>query len=168
MAQGRILYLNGLTSTGKSSVARELLSCPDKLCFLLGFDLFEETLPPWAADVDEYYANAIIAMYHAARSFSLQGRDVLIDGLVMNIPGLERHYETLLAVLDGCPLYMIHMHCSLETCRKRNLARGDRRENQSLVQNERAEKRIRYHMELDTDLYTIAECAEQIASRFWA
>ena len=84
MQKGRIVYLSGLTSTGKSSIVKALQSRSDHLWCALGFDLFEETLPVWAADDSALYARAIRAMYAAAKSFSDQGLDVLIDGLLMD------------------------------------------------------------------------------------
>ena len=84
MQRGRIVYLSGLTSTGKSSIVKALQSRTDCLWCALGFDLFEETLPVWAADDSALYARAIRAMYAAAKSFSDQGLDVLIDGLLMD------------------------------------------------------------------------------------
>lgn len=86
MQKGRIVYLSGLTSTGKSSIVKALQSRTDCLWCALGFDLFEETLPVWAADDSALYARAIRAMYAAAKSFSDQGVDVLIDGLLMDQP----------------------------------------------------------------------------------
>ena len=91
MQKGRIVYLSGLTSTGKSSIVKALQSRTDCLWCALGFDLFEETLPVWAADDSALYARAIRAMYAAAKSFSDQGLDVLIDGLLMDQPGLAPH-----------------------------------------------------------------------------
>ena len=158
--QGRILYLNGLTSTGKTSIVRELQARKEHLFYALGFDLFEGTLPEWAADTDENYAGAILAMYAAARSLSEQGRDVLIDGLIMNIAGLERHDESLRRALAGCPLYLINVHCPMEILRQRNLARGDPRENQSLDQSRIAEKNIDYALALDTGVHSPSECAD--------
>ena len=80
MKKGRIVYLSGLTSTGKSSIVKALQARTDCLWCALGFDLFEEALPVWAADDSALYAKAIRAMYAAAKSFSDQGLDVLIDG----------------------------------------------------------------------------------------
>lgn len=88
MKRGRIVYLSGLTSTGKSSIVRALQARTDCLWCALSFDLFEETLPVWASTDDVLYAKAIRAMYDAAKSLSDQGLDVLLDGLVMNLPGL--------------------------------------------------------------------------------
>ena len=157
---GNIVFLNGLTSSGKTSIINELVARRTNMFFVLGFDLFEETIPEWAADIQAYYANAIIAMYCAARSFSEQGQDVIIDGLVMNISGLEEHYKILKEIFKGYPLKMVNIHCPLEICRQRNISRGDRNENQSLEQDKIAEKNIEYELCIDTSLHTIKDCAD--------
>ena len=107
MQRGRIVYLSGLTSTGKSSIVRALQSRTDCLWCALGFDLFEETLPVWAADDSALYAKAIRAMYAAAKSFSDQGLDVLIDGLLMDQPGLAPHGRAVEETFSGYPLTLV-------------------------------------------------------------
>lgn len=157
---GNIVFLNGLTSTGKTSIVNELISRKSHMFFALGFDLFEETIPPWAADQSAAYSQAIIAMYHAARSFSQQGQDVIIDGLIMNIQGLEQHYLTLQSIFAGYPLHIVSVHCPLELCRQRNLLRPDRRENQSLEQSKVAETNIGYSFSINTAKNTVQECVD--------
>ena len=161
---GNIIYLNGLTSTGKSSMIKELISRKENMFFVLGFDMFEETIPEWAY-TDEYYSNAIIAMYHAARSLSEQGHDVIIDGLIMKMKGLEHHYDTLTKLFEGCPLKIIDVHCSFEVLRQRNIARGDRRENQSIEQSKIAEKNISYFYSIDSGSNSIAQCVDLLLNQ---
>lgn len=162
---GKIIFLNGLTSSGKTSIINEIITRKTNMLFVLGFDLFEETLPRWAADIDLYYSNAIIAMYHAARSLSDQGRDVIIDGLVMNIEGLEQHYDKLLEIFSGYPLNIVNVYCPLEVCRQRNILRGDRREYQSFEQNKIAETNIAYTFSIDTSIHTVQECADLLLDK---
>jgi chloramphenicol 3-O-phosphotransferase len=162
---GNIVFLNGLTSSGKTSIINELVARRSNMFFVLGFDLFEETIPEWAAEIHAYYANAIIAMYCAARSFSEQGQDVIIDGLVMNISGLEEHYKTLTEIFKGYPLKMVDIHCPLDICKQRNISRGDRNENQSLKQDKIAEKNIEYELSIDTSLHTVKDCADLLLTK---
>ncbi|WP_167958015.1 phosphotransferase-like protein [Anaerosporobacter faecicola] len=161
---GDIIYLSGLTSTGKSSMIKELTSRKKQMFFVLGFDMFEETIPEWAY-TQEYYSNAIIAMYHAARSLSEQGHDVIIDGLIMKMKGLEHHYEELTKIFEGYPLKIINVHCSFEVLRQRNIARGDRRENQSMEQSKFVEENIPYYYSIDSERNTIAQCVDLLLSK---
>ena len=159
MKKGKVVYLNGLTSTGKTSICKELSAREKYTYFVLGFDLFEETIPEWSY-TDERYAKAIVAMYHAARSFSEQGQDVIIDGLIMKLPGLENHYELIKQIFIGCPLKIINISCSMEILQQRNIARGDRRENQSLEQSKIVEENIDFCFQIDSGIHSIRECAD--------
>ncbi|ABX43973.1 chloramphenicol phosphotransferase CPT family protein [Lachnoclostridium phytofermentans] len=162
MREGRIIFLNGVTSTGKTSIVNEIFTREGELYYALSYDLFEETIPEWAVDEGTHYSEAIIAMYYAACGFSSQGRDVLIDGLIMNLPGLEEHYKKLKQIFEGYPLQIVEVYCPLEICRKRNIECGDRAENKSEIQMEIMEKNITYNYTIDTSRLSVAECADLI------
>ena len=162
MQKGRIVYLSGLTSTGKSSIVKALQSRTDCLWCALGFDLFEETLPVWAADDSALYARAIRAMYAAAKSFSDQGLDVLIDGLLMDQPGLVPHGSAVEETFAGYPLTLVQVTCPLDVLRQRNIARGDRRPDQSELQAKLVDPNAKYHIVLDTSARTPEQCAQAL------
>lgn len=159
MKKGNIVYLSGLTSTGKSSICNEIENRKQYNYYLLGFDMFEETIPEWSY-TDERYAKAIIAMYHAAKSLSEQGQDVIIDGLIMKLSGLENHYLLLKELFNGYPLKVIDVFCNMEILRKRNIARGDRRENQSEQQKLKVDNDIKYFFHIDSGIHSVKECVD--------
>lgn len=161
MEKGKIVFLSGLTSTGKTSICRELEKRKQYSYFILGFDLFEETIPEWSY-TDERYAKAIIAMYHAAKSFSDQGQDVIIDGLIMNFLGLDHHYSLLKEIFEGYPLIIIDIHCDMDILRQRNIERGDRRENQSEMQSLCVDKDVKYDYHIDSGIHNIKECTDML------
>lgn len=165
MKKGNLYYLNGLTSTGKSSLLREMQARKSRIFYTLGFDLFEETLPEWCAADSRLYAQAIRAMYAAAKCLSDQGQEVFIDGLIMNIDGLEHHYEALKEIFAGYPLHIVSLTCAPEILRRRNLARGDRRENQSEEQYRITEHNLDSWLTLDTGSLSIAQCADLLLSK---
>ncbi len=162
MERGRIVYLSGLTSTGKTSIVEEIGKRRGRLFCRLGFDLFEETLPPWAADDERLYAKAILALYAAARTFSDQGLPVLVDGLVMNLPGLEDHARRLREAFAGYPLTLVEVRCPMEILRARNTARGDRQPDQSARQMAKVDPGLTYDFVVDTSLYTPAQSADRL------
>ena len=83
----------------------------------------------------------------------------------MNISGLEEHYKVLHEIFCDYPLEIVEIYCPLEICRQRNIARGDRRENQSERQYEIMEKNISYSYSIDTSVITTEECAEIIINK---
>lgn len=159
--KGKIVFLSGLTSTGKTSICKELEKRKKYAYYVMGFDLFEETIPEWSY-TEERYAKAIIAMYYAAKSLADQGQDVIIDGLIMNLQGIDHHYALLKEIFKGYPLKIIDVQCDMDTLRQRNIERGDRRENQSETQKLRVDKDVIYDYHIDSGVHNIEECTDML------
>lgn len=157
--KGKVIFLNGYTSTGKTSMCKELISRKRYPVYILGYDMFEETIPE-GSYTEARYAKAIIAMYHAARSLSDQGQDVIIDGLIMQMEGLEHHYATLKDLFEGYPLKIINVTCPFEILRDRNIARGDRSVNQSEIQSTKVADDIDFYCSIDSGRLTVPECVD--------
>ena len=87
-------------------------------------------------------------MYHTAKLFSDMGKNVLIDGILVERKQIRPHYQQLLEIMKDSPLDIIQ--------------RGDRYETQSEEQAALMAKEIRYSMKVDTSLLTPEECAEKI------
>lgn len=165
MEKGKIIYLNGVTSSGKSSIVNAIQSRKDVFYYAVSFDMFEDTIPGMYADEDIYYSEAIIAMYYSAKKFSELGRNVLIDGLIMNLTGLDNHYKKVQEIFYDYPLDIVEVFCPLEICKQRNIERGDRRENQSEHQSNIMERNICYSYSVNTSICSSDECAEIIINK---
>ena len=165
MEKGKIIYLNGVSSSGKTSIVRAIQSRKDVFFYAVSFDMFEETIPAMYADEEIYYSEAITAMYYAAKKFSDFGQNVMIDGLIMNLTGLDEHYKKVQEIFLGYPLDIVEIYCPLEICKQRNIARGDRAENQSERQSGIMEKSILYSYSVDTSIYSTDECVKIIINK---
>ena len=55
---------------------------------------------------------------------------------------------------------IINVHCSFEILRERNIARGDRRVNQSEVQSTKAVDDIDFCCSIDSGKHSVAECVD--------
>lgn len=166
MTKGRILFLNGVTSSGKTSIVEALQERDDVFFHVVANDLFQEMVGDkyLRQDYWKYLSEVIIMMYHAAKLFSDMGKNVLIDGILVEREQIHPHYQQLLEIMKDSPLDIIEVYCPLEICRQRNIQRGDRYENQSEEQAILMAKDIRYSMKVDTSLFTPEECAEKIIS----
>lgn len=164
MTKGRILFLNGVTSSGKTSIVEALQEREDVFFHVVANDLFQEMVGDkyLRQDYWKYLSEVIIMMYHAAKLFSDMGKNVLIDGILVEREQIRPHYQQLLEIMKDSPLDIIEVYCPLEICRQRNIQRGDRYETQSEEQAALMAKEIRYSMKVDTSLLTPEECAEQI------
>ena len=169
MEKGRIVFLNGVTSSGKTSIVEALQARKDVFFYVVANDLFQEMIGEdyLRENYWKYLGEVIIMMYHTAKLFSDLGKNVLIDGILVEREEVAPHYERLLSILRDNPLDIVEVFCPLEICRERNLARGDRYETQSEEQDGLMAKDIRYSLRVDTSTASPEECAEEIIRRLF-
>ena len=164
MDKGRIIFLNGVTSSGKTSIVEALQERDDIFFYVVANDLFQEMVGEkyLRENYWKYLSEVIIMMYHTAKLYSDMGKNVLIDGILVERDEISPHYLRLMEILKNNPLELVEVYCPLEICRKRNIIRGDRYESQSDEQYELMSKNIKYSLNVDTSLYSPAECADMI------
>ena len=164
MRKGKIIFLNGVTSSGKTSIVEALQNRADCYFYVVANDLFEQMIGDrfLREDYWGHLSRVIILMYHTAKLYSDMGHNVLIDGILVERPEIAPHYRQLADILADNPLSIVEVACPLEICRKRNLARGDRREMQSDEQAAIMAQGIGYALRVETDKMSPEECAEAI------
>jgi adenylylsulfate kinase/chloramphenicol 3-O phosphotransferase len=164
MNKGRIIFLNGVTSSGKTSIVEALQDREDCYFYVVANDLFEQMVGErfLRENYWQHLSQVIILMYHTAKLYSDMGHNVLIDGILVERPEIVPHYQQMMNILADNPLSIVEVACPLEICRERNIARGDRYESQSQEQAEIMARDIRYAMTVHTDQNTPEECAEAI------
>ncbi len=164
MEKGRIIFLNGVTSAGKTSIVEAIQDRDDVFFHVVANDLFQEMVGEkfLRENYWKYLSEVIIMMYHTAKLFSDMGKNVLIDGILVEREEIRPHYQQLVDILKDNPLDIVEVYCPLDLCRKRNMIRGDRYESQSEEQYELMAQNIKYSMRVDTSLYSSTECADMI------
>lgn len=164
MDKGRIVFLNGVTSAGKTSIAEAMQERDDIFFYVVANDLFEQMIGEkyLRQNYWKYLSEAILLMYHTARLYSDMGKNVIIDGILVERREIAPHYQQLLEILKSNPLDVVEVYCPLEICRKRNLIRTDRYENQSDEQQEWMAQNIKYSLRVDTSLHSARACADRI------
>ena len=164
MPKGRIIFLNGVTSSGKTSIVEALQEREEPFFYVVANDLFEQMVGDrfLREDYWKYLSEVILMMYHTAKLYSDMGKHVLIDGILVEREQLAPHYRRLREILRDNPLDIVEVRCSLETCRRRNIARGDRYETQSEEQASIMAQNIEYSLRVDTENNTPQQCAAQI------
>ena len=164
MEKGRIIYLNGVTSSGKTSIVDALQKSKDKFFYVAANDLFEQMIGDdyLAKDYWGHLGEVIIMMYHTVKLFSDHGKNVIIDGILVERPEIKNHYERMKEILKDNPLDIIEVYCPIEVCRSRNLIRGDRYEEQSEEQLSIMAKGIPYSCKVETHIHNPEECARII------
>ena len=138
MKRGRIIFLYGLTSCGKTSAADRMRDMCDSVLFCSSNDIFHDMISGkfFAEDFWREVARTIGAQYYAVRAMAEAGFDAAVDGMLLDLPEYRELFgmsnlemvQTLFAPYD--PLF-VRFECPPEELRRRNLARGDRGEFQS-------------------------------------
>ena len=169
MEKGRIIYLNGVTSSGKTSIVEALQARRDVFFYVVANDLFQEMIGEdyLKEDYWKYLGEVIIMMYHTAKLFSDLGKNVIIDGILVEREGVSPHYMRMKEILRDSPLDIVDVFCPLEICRQRNMDRGDRYETQSAEQSELMAANIQYSLRVDTSKLSPEECAQAILKAFF-
>ena len=164
MPKGTVLYLNGVTSSGKTTLAKALQQKADVNFYTFSNDTFQQMVNPkfLAQDYCKYLSEAIIHAYNTAKMMSDNGVNIIYDGMLLEMDGLKPHLEKLLTLFIDSPLKIIEIYCPLEICKQRNIQRGDRGANQSGEQNSIMAKNIKYDISVDTSRHSPEECAEII------
>jgi chloramphenicol 3-O phosphotransferase len=175
MNPGKIILLNGTSSSGKTSILKALQKILEEPYIEAGIDKFIWMLPSRYLDRplwDEVLGLAREAgslghllasgMHRSLAALSRAGLNVLADHVLVE-PAWVCECAELLADL---PAYLIGIRCPLEVLEQRERARRDRTLGQARLQFERAHAHGIYDFEVDTAQGSVAECAGQIAAYF--
>ena len=167
MKKGKIIYLNGVTSTGKTSIARVIQDTANDFFYLIGSDILMDMVGEKHrfADYTKYEYEMFIDMYHIAKLLSDMGKNVIIDCALFESSELPNHYKKMVTILCNNPLLTVNVVCPLEICRERNLKRGDRREFQSFEQDKIMDKSVNFDFIVYTDKYSSEECSKMILKK---
>lgn len=165
MSPGIIIVLNGVSSAGKSSLARALQERMEQPLFHLSLDTFEEMLPAKFLDDDlpreQRLANflwVLQVMHASARAMSAAGHHVVIDTVFERREWLA----DCVRQLDGLPVLHVGVHCPPAELERRERERGDRRIGQAVEQLGWVHKHGVYDLQVDTHLQGLEECARLI------
>lgn len=163
-APGRIIFLNGTSSSGKSAIAAELLDLMDRPWFHLAVDLFgamrsvSRTAALDSDAVTEVLRRTRAGFHRAVAGMAAAGNDVVMDH-VLSEPWRLADCLQLFAPYD---VIFVGVHCDADELTRREQARGDRVPGQAVAQLDLVHVHGRYDLEVDTTRHTTRECAEQI------
>jgi chloramphenicol 3-O-phosphotransferase len=167
--KGKIVFLNGVSSSGKTTLALALQEKSDDPCFIIAQDIFRKM---WGRkynedSADNIYNTTMSLMYKTIKLFADEGKNVIVDHLIFSDDFLasyngEGTLKDVVNILSNYPVLFIHVTCSVEELRRREKARGDRKIGHAESQLEYLSPKDNYDLTIDTQATTTDEAVEMI------
>lgn len=173
---GRVIVLNGASSSGKTSIARALqeLLAPQPW-LTLGIDTLIGALPLWLGGagggldlrpdgsirVGPAFGPLEDAWHRGLAAIVGAGANVIVDDVFL---GGAESQGRLRAALSGVDVLWVGVHCSAVEAARREAARGDRVPGQAAHQTGIVHVGVTYDLELDTTDLDPATAAQRIAT----
>ena len=168
MVKGKIILLNGVSSSGKSTLGLALQDTFPEKYFLFSQDGFSETWPYkyWKEDNDGIYIETMKYMNKTVRMLAESGVNIIIDHLFLDN---GKPNATGVAVLHDCvqnfinlPVLFIRVDCDFDELDRRERWRGDRGVGTAEWQLKELYPKHTYDMVINTSAMSIICCAEEI------
>lgn len=162
-----LILLNGPSSAGKTTIARELQRIAPAPLLHAQVDSFAHMLPPSAAgcclkDAAGGYATAVVHSFHEALvALARSGHSVIADHVI----GEDRTWlQDLVELSDGIRVICVGVQCDLQVLLDRECSRLDRETHREVAvrQHHSIHSDFRYDVEVDTTHLSPAKCAEKI------
>jgi chloramphenicol 3-O phosphotransferase len=163
MAAGHIIFLNGASSSGKSSIAKVLQAMMDEPCIHLCIDdylsAFQDDLWKKPEIVRPRWGDIIRGFHASAAAIARAGILVIIDDVLEEEPPWV---ESLIELFDGIKVMFVGVYCPLAELERRELERKNRRPGMARLQFEQVHAQALYDIEVDTSMLSPEECANRI------
>ncbi|GAA1146749.1 chloramphenicol phosphotransferase CPT family protein [Nocardioides aquiterrae] len=167
-SRGRVILLNGASSSGKSSIGRALQHVLPDPWFLFPVDTLgamrstPHTRVLDQDEIDDMLRRTRLGYHRAVAAVASVGNDVIMD-----YPLSERwRLEDLLDVLEGFDVTVVDVHCEPDELDRRERARGDRPA--GLARSQRVFRHDDRDIAVDTTHLNPEACAVAIATELTA
>lgn len=161
---GQVVLLNGASSSGKSTLARQLLADFDTPWFHMGVDMFgamraeRQTHDLDADRLSDVLRRTRAGFHRAVRGMALAGNNIVMDH-VLSEPW---RLPDLLTVMVDVDVVFVGVHCDANDLTHREAARGDRVAGTAVAQIEAVHQHRLYDVEVNTSEETVEACAARI------
>jgi len=150
---GRIILLNGASSSGKSSLARAVQARIEEPFWHISIDHLRDSgvLPTarirsgefqWSAMRDAFFEG----FEHSLLAYVSRGNNLIVEHIMESRAWLLR----LVRLLAGQDVFFVGLHCDLAELERREIARGDRRIGDARRDFHQIHSYCRYDAELDS------------------
>jgi chloramphenicol 3-O phosphotransferase len=163
---GKVIFLNGASSSGKSTLANLIQAQLNEPFVLLSVDLFIESMQFPEGITDEVWLKKWPPLFHVAGFHAAiiamwkYGLDIIVDHVIQE----ENWFEELKELIEHNQTVFVGIYCSLEELERRERIRNDREIGIAKYQYERVHKNKKYTVKVDTSELGQEDCAKEIIS----
>jgi chloramphenicol 3-O phosphotransferase len=178
METAKILLLNGVGSSGKTSLARALQAASRDVFLHVQMDAFLDMLPARYLDDPDGFTftsstedgkdvvsirsgpvarRAMRGMRHAIVALAAEGNNLIVDEVLLGDE--KKEYARLLTPFQ---LVTVGVHCPLEVLEERERQRGDRLVGLARWQYDKVHADMTYNVTVDTSKATPEECVRVV------
>ena len=167
MISGHIIFLNGTSSSGKPSIAKELQECLQEPYMFLSLDAFfsmypEKTIDPQTKEGAEVFTRlvpGVIAAFHKTVAvLADNGNNLIVDHVLQE----EEWRQQCVDLLTHFNVTFVGVKCPLPVLLEREKQRGDRLTGTAEYQFDRVHKQCVYDVEVDTSVLSVEQCTQMI------
>ena len=184
MASGNIILLNGISSSGKTTLAKALQELLGQTYFHLDLDLFQQTWHPdfliYSDGINPASAEGLLAVFRdetlvevrigpaafrhrdgifrAIAGWASVGDNIIVAGVIYHPQVLHSAGQAL----HTFPILFVGIRCPLEVAEQWERARGNRARGGARTFHDLVHAHGVYDLEVDTSLSTSIECAQVI------
>ena len=160
---GKVIFLNGTSSSGKSTIAKELQRVLPDPYLHVSIDAFFHQLPhPFFAANPERFVQELprlVAGFNSScAAVARTGLNIIVD-TVLQEPSWVRPCAV---AFEGLAVVFVAVRCSLATLESREKLRGDRRVGMARYQYDRVHSHGVYDVEVDTSVMPLEPCVAKI------
>lgn len=164
MPNAPVIFLNGTSSSGKSTLARALQGAlADHVLLHVAEDMFFAMLPDHAyqhADFFRYGSSLYDGFARCVATLVASGNRMVVDTVAWNSGSLD----SFLRALKDTPVLAVGVHYDLEVLEERERQRGNRSSGLARRQFHLAHQDMLYDVEVDTSRLSIDDCVATILS----
>ncbi len=164
MNKGKIIVLNGVSSSGKTTLAKAIQETFSEPYIRLSIDDFINMMPEKIIKTDlgnTVYKSQTI-MLQAITMLSDAGTNVVVDNVMLTYFQTLKQYVT---ALHNYPVLLVKVDCPTHELRRREAERGDRNIGQGEGQVNDLEPQSLYDIAVNTFMNTTAECVSFIEKK---
>jgi chloramphenicol 3-O phosphotransferase len=166
MDKGKVVFLNGPSSSGKTTLAEALQRKLSEPYYILSIDTFYKML-----NREKYYGESpnnlemtIKIMNQTVKLFSDNGYNVILDRVIPNTLRGNKLLNELSDILSENPILYVKVECPLFELERREKLRQDRDIGQAKQQYFSMQENQVYDVKVDTYYMSTEQCIDAIIS----